>query len=144
MIASLFAIPNSDFLPDHRILPCLNHAKIEAGNLRPLLFHSPARLLCFVLIEAVPAIDRLVSAGLEGDLGILAALGADRWVHLARASAHAAAVAHFLRSAVGPAGLAALGFIGVTLGSEEFLFLNCKGKLLAAIGTDQFFLCVSH
>lgn len=76
--------------------------------------------------KAVAAIDGAVTAGLEGDLALLAALRADSVVH------------HALRTgsdtlAGGPAGTAALGLVLEAALGVEFLLTSGENELLAAV-----------
>src|SRR5688572_30631006 len=93
-----------------------------------------------VLLEAAPAVHRTVAAGLEGHLGLHAAVGADHRVHLpgGRRGAVAAAVragraaARLLLAGVA-AGLAALGLAGEALLRVELLLLGREVELRAAV-----------
>jgi hypothetical protein len=95
-----------------------------------------------VLIKAIPAIDWPVATGLERDLGLFSALGANRRIHLARAAAiH---TAEPLSPTILTAGRAALGFIGITFSREEFLLFYREGERFSTIAAGQSFFCVSH
>ena len=92
----------------------------------------PARSYFAVTIAAV---NRLVAAGLEGYLRILAALSANRREHLAAAGTIAIAAAS------GTLGLpcltaigTALGFVSVALGLIKVLFVGGEGESSSAIG----------
>jgi hypothetical protein len=96
--------------------------------------------LRFVLIVAVPAIYGFIATGLERHFGFFSALRADRWEHLARATAHATTTAATsaakpLGSSVLPAGRASLGFIGIALGCKELLFFDGEGEGFSTITT---------
>lgn len=81
---------------------------------------------------AITAIDRLITAGLEGYLGAFAAFGTGCRVHLARGAVAAAETVtrgFLCLAAFGTA----LRFVGVTFGLEKFLVLNAESECLAAI-----------
>ena len=73
--------------------------------------------------EAFAAVHRTVAAGLEGDLGLLAAFRTDSGIHFATDAAILAGVT---------AGLASLRLVGETFFSVEFLFAGSKGEFGAA------------
>lgn len=83
-------------------------------------------------VKTFAAIDRSAFAGLKGYFCFLAALGANRGIHLA--GSHAAG-AHSLGFPCLSAGRATLGLIGVTLRLKELLLRSGEGKRGAAIGT---------
>jgi hypothetical protein len=86
--------------------------------------------------EAIPAVYRLVAAGLEGNFSLFSALSAGGGIHLPGSSVAgtAAIITKPLGSSGRTASGAALGFIGESLGSEEFLFFDRKGERFSAIG----------
>jgi hypothetical protein len=98
------------------------------------------------LVEAFPAIYRLVAAGLKRDLSLLAASSAGCRVHLAGSSIVVAAA--FIAKTLGSFGSstrsAAFGFIGEAFGGEEFLLFYREGEGFAAIAALTVFFCVSH
>jgi len=103
----------------------------------------------FGLGVAVPAVYRFISARLKWDFCLLTALGAGSRIHLAGTSiAAVAAAATPSPKTLGSSGRTArrttLGLIGISFGSEEFLFFGCKGESFSAIGTREGFLSVSH
>ena len=87
--------------------------------------------------EALTAVDRTVSAGLEGNLSGTAAAIADHVIHLTLA---AVAVATVLLTAGGTAGRAAAGLILEALFCIEFLFTCGESEFLAAILANQYFV----
>ena len=98
-------------------------------------------------LEAVAAINRLVSAGLERNFGNAAALAARGLEHLALASAATAAA---LVATAAPAGLASRATIGATvrlvgeaLHREELLLAGGERELTSAIHAGQHF-CGVH
>jgi len=95
-------------------------------------------------VIAVAAIYRAVFTGLEGDLGILAALGAYYREHLARRSGAIAFTAHAPGSADLAAAGAAFGLVLVTLGLEELLLLRTEGEGRAAVGALEFLVTEAH
>jgi hypothetical protein len=96
-------------------------------------------LRLFTLFEALPAIDGLVAARLEGNFGVFSALSTDRCEHLAGTPVHTTATAatRALGSASLTTGLATLGFVSVTSGCKELLLFNREGESLAAVRTYQ-------
>src|SRR3989304_9214123 len=74
-----------------------------------------ARRTCGLLPEAVAAVHWAIASGLEGDLGLLATLGADGGVHLSRGLTIAAAVAAAFVAARLTAGRTGLGLVGEAL-----------------------------
>ena len=83
-------------------------------------------------LEAVTAVHRTVSAGLEGHLGLAAAAVADHGIHLAGSSA--VAVLGTARSA---AGRAAAGLILEALLREKFLLTGRENEFVAAVPAGQ-------
>jgi len=87
-------------------------------------------------LEAVTAVDGLVTAGLEGNLGGTAASVAHGAVHLARGASpvvpSAAGVA-----LVGAASGAAARLVGEALFREESLFRDSEGEFRAAVTAYQ-------
>ena len=84
---------------------------------------------------AISAIYRLVAARLEGYFSLFTALRAGGRIHLPWSAAHTTAIPKALGSTILPAGWASLRFIGIALGSEEFLLFCGERKGIAAIGT---------
>jgi len=74
--------------------------------------------------ETFAAIYRAAFAGLEGDFGVFAALGASSRVHLARLAVGAIALCFPGLAAGGTT----LGLVGIALGLEELLLGAAKGK----------------
>ncbi len=77
-----------------------------------------------LLAKAIAAVNGPVASRKEGHLGVLATLGADCWVHLARAG---------IKSAAGvasgcPARWAPLGLVGVALVGMILLIVSTKYK----------------
>ena len=79
----------------------------------------------FDFVETIAAIYRSAFTRLKRYFRIFAALGANRGVHLA--GFHAAG-AHSFGFPCLPAGGAALGLVGVTLGLEELLLRSGEGE----------------
>jgi len=94
-----------------------------------------------LLLEAVATIHRAVLAGLEGDLGVLAALGTDGGVHLSRALSVAAAAVAATRLATGRT---ALRLVSVTLFSVVGLIVGAEDESLAALLTGDILILVAH
>ena len=87
-------------------------------------------------MEAVSAIDRLGTRGLERHLGLYAATGADRIVHLALGTSIAtAATATGLLGRI-PARLAFFGFVKA-FGLVKFLLFISEDKNVAASSTGN-------
>jgi len=90
-------------------------------------------------LEAVSAIDRLGTRGLERHLGLHAATGADRIVHLALGTSIAtAATATGLLGRI-PARLAFFGFLE-PFGEVKFLFFPRESKIRTTGRTDELFV----
>ncbi len=87
--------------------------------------------------EAVAAVHRLVTPRQERYLGVNATLGADRRMHLPRATPVPAARSSLLVSAGAPASRAAAGLIREPLGSKKLLFADCEDKNSATVPTCQ-------
>ncbi len=87
--------------------------------------------------EAVAAVYRPVAPRQERYFGVLAALGADRGMHLPPAAAEPAARSSLLVSAGAPASRAAGGLIREPLGSKKLLFADCEDKNSATVPTCQ-------
>jgi hypothetical protein len=98
----------------------------------------------FVLGVAVSAIDRLVAARLEGNLGFRAASSTGYRVHLARASRTVVSSTISLRLSLLAAGGTAFGIVGQTLGSIKLLLFNSEGKGSATIRAYNRFFCETH
>jgi hypothetical protein len=97
--------------------------------------------------ETIAAVNRFVTAGLEGDLGGLAALGASGGEHLPSGSVTAAATT----AAAKPLGLSsltafgtALGLVRIAFGLKELLVFGAERKGSAAIGTGKGFILKTH
>jgi hypothetical protein len=103
-------------------------------NRTDLSFHSN-------LAETIAAVDRLVAAGLEGDFGLFAALGADSREHLALRAVSAAITLGFPCLT---AFRTALGFVGIASGLEEFLVFGAMRKGSTAIRTCKGLIFKSH
>jgi hypothetical protein len=97
------------------------------------LFTTALRAVRSDFAEALAAVYRTAFAGLKGYFGFFAALGADRWVHLARLAAGAVT----LGFPGLPAVRAPLGLIGVALGLEELLFRGAERERSSAISTRK-------
>jgi hypothetical protein len=96
-----------------------------------------------MLGEAVPAINRAVASGLEGYLSLLAAVGADRRVHLAGAIATTTTTAASAPARL-PAGGTALGLIGEAAAGVVLLILSRERELGSALDAGQSLVCVGH
>jgi hypothetical protein len=121
--------------------------KNGVGFLRPHISVCSYPLLFGFGGKAIPAVYRLVAAGLKRDFRLFAALRASSGIHLAGTSvavAAAAIVTEALSSFDRTARRATLGLIGEAFGREEFLLFSRKGERFAAIGTGKGFFCVSH
>ena len=96
---------------------------------------------------AITTVDRTVTPGLEWDLGILAALGADHGMHLARASIVPAAAAETIVP-LGASGLTAggtaLGIISIALIGMVRLIVSTEDKGLRAVNTRKCPVLVAH
>jgi hypothetical protein len=96
-------------------------------------------------LEAIPAINRFVTARLERNHGVGAAAGADRRIHLtlgtAVESATVAVETGFLFPG-GTAGRATSRLIGETLGSKKLLLTGGEGELLIAFLTHFDFVLI--
>jgi hypothetical protein len=107
------------------------------------------RAVCVAVVTwlqaiAVGAIDRLVPAGLEGHLRVLAALGADCRVHLTLAVTRGAAVSATAALAGRLPRCSAIGATtrgGKALGLEEFLFAFGELELRAAVRAGKGLIC---
>ena len=100
---------------------------------------------------AITTVDRTVTPGLEWDLGILAALGADHGMHLARASIVPAAAAAAAAETIVPlgasgltAGGTALGIISIALIGMVRLIVSTEDKGLRAVNTRKGPVLVAH
>ena len=93
----------------------------------------------------IPAVYRLIAAGLKWDFCLFVALSTGCGKHLARTSiVTAAVVSGTLCSTSGTASGTTLGFIGEAFSSEELLLFRGKGERFSAIGTSEGFFCVSQ
>ncbi len=94
------------------------------------------------LAEAIAAVDRLITAGLERHFGGFAALSTGCREHLAFAAAESAAITLGLPclTAFGTA----LRLVGVSFGLEEFLVFSAERKGSAAIGTRKRLVLKTH
>ena len=89
-----------------------------------------------MLVEAVAAIDGAVATWLKRNRSILAAFGADYWVHLARAPIKPAeSIAGALVSARLTARRAPLGVIFVTLLGMVRLVVSAERETFVALDT---------
>lgn len=88
--------------------------------------------------EAISAIDGAITSGLERHLGSAAAGCANSFVHRAVVGAPVGG-GTFAGIA---AGLAALGLVGESFFSIEFLLVGRKGELLSAIFADDNFVLI--
>ena len=86
--------------------------------------------------ETIAAIDRLVAAGLEGNLGLLATIRANRAEHLARSTAA------ILRAERSAALRATTGLVLEALLRIERLFRRREDEFLAAIAADEGFVLI--
>jgi hypothetical protein len=101
--------------------------------------------LLFGLGVTIPAVDRLIAAGLKGDFRLFSTPTAGGRKHLARASvSEAAAAIAALGPSIGPANGATLGLISIALGCKEFLLFSSKGEGFSTIGTGNGFFRISH
>ena len=100
-----------------------------------------AFLVCSDLAVAITAVYWSTLAGLEGHLGLFAALGTYRREHLPRTPA-------IIAIAVASAGLAAGGtalrLIGVALGGKELLFPSSKNEICPTIRALDCFVLERH
>jgi hypothetical protein len=105
-----------------------------------------------LLGETVAAVYRPVAAGLEGDLGLLSALGASYRVHFARSAAAAAvatttaaATTTVTRGFLGSAtGRAALGLICEPELVVTFLLSGRENEAAAAFNAGKILVCKFH
>jgi hypothetical protein len=81
--------------------------------------------------EAIAAVDRTISAGLEGDLAGLSACGANRIIHLTAAAVSSASLACVA------AGLAALRLVCEAFLGVKLLLAGSKHEFFSAILADQ-------
>ena len=101
--------------------------------------------------EAIGAVHRTAAGGLEGDLGLLSALGAYSVIHLAgRTAAEAlrgasARAAPSLGRLAGRAAIGApTGLAGKSFGRVELLFTGRKDKVRATIGASKVSILVEQ
>jgi hypothetical protein len=113
-----------------------------AGMTCPRLSFCSRLPLWFYGIVAIAAVNGLVLPGLEGNLGLLAALRTCRLVHLALETTGPAAVARRLPGS--PAIGAALGIVGEPFLSIELLLGGAERELLVAVRACHFFVCETH
>ena len=92
------------------------------SSVRWLFVHLSASSVC----KAGAAVDGAVTAGLEGNLALSAALGADCVIHGALGAGGLTLTSH-------TAGLAALGLILEAALCVEFLLTGGENELLAAV-----------
>jgi hypothetical protein len=101
-----------------------------------------------MLGEAVPAVNRAVTSGLEGYLSLLAAVGADHRIHLAGAIAAATTTTTTTTAASAPARLpaggTALGLVGEASAGVVLLILGRERELGSALDTGQGLVCIGH
>ena len=104
------------------------------SQLRQLLrYRRLPAVLHALLLEAGAAVHRAISAGLEGNLGGLAALGANHVIHRAIAAVEAAVGSLALVAA----GLATAGLILEALIGVELLLRSGENELIAALTAYQ-------
>jgi hypothetical protein len=93
----------------------------------------------------IAAVHRLVTAGFERYFGVLAALGALYWKHLAWGAVTSGATASvllcfpFLATRGTP-----LWLVSIALGCEEFLLLSSESESSTAIGTLDRLVLKTH
>jgi len=97
-----------------------------------------------LLPEAVATVNWAILTGLEGDFGLLAALGADSGVHLSRGLTITAAVAAAFVAARLAAGLTALGLVGEALFGVIGLIVGAEGEGLTTVLTGESPILVAH
>jgi len=102
-----------------------------------------------MLGEAVPAVNRAVTSGLEGYLSLLAAVGADHRIHLAGAIATTTTTTTTTTTATSaparlPAGGTALGLVGEASAGVVLLILGRERELGSALDTGQGLVCIGH
>jgi len=104
------------------------------GRSRRLVLEGPAALLPIAIV----AIHRPVASGQEGDLSVLAALGAHRGVHLSPHSAATVPTAIVTpgRTSGLPAGRASLRLVGVALLRMILLVVYTENETLTALHTS--------
>jgi hypothetical protein len=90
----------------------------------------------------ITAINRFITARLEGDFGALTAFGTGGREHLTGSSEATISIA--LRLPRLPALRASLGFVGIAFGLEEFLIFNREGEAGSTVGTLQGFILKTH
>ena len=100
-------------------------------------FLVPGVFLC----EALTAVDRLVTAGLEGHLGGAAASVTNCIIELAGAII-ASVVPAIAIAAIRAAGRAAARLVGEALFSKESLLRSGKGEFGATVAADQSFVSI--
>jgi hypothetical protein len=91
--------------------------------------------------EAIAAVDRPVTAGLEGDFGVFTTLGAYYREHLAGVSVAAVIPLGFPGLATFRA---AFRLVGVAFGLEEFLVLDAEREIIAAIAAMKGLVLKGH
>ena len=108
--------------------------------------YLPPRVTGALLVEAVAAVDGAIATGLEGDLGLLAALSADGRMHLPWATAEttAAAAAATIRPAGLPARGATSGLVRIALLLEEVLLARGERERLSTVLAGERLVCKSH
>jgi len=94
------------------------------------------------LIVAIAAIHWSTFARLKRHLGVLTALGANGWEHLAWKPVGTVSIA--FRFSCLAAREAAFWLVGITLGSEELLFLSGEGEVGSAIGALEGFVRIAQ
>ena len=96
-----------------------------------------SELVLALRFEALTAVHRPISTGLERNLRLAAASVADHGIHLAGST-----VVAVLGAMRGTAGLAAAGLILEALLSEKFLFARGENEFVAAVPAGQGFVFV--
>jgi hypothetical protein len=97
-----------------------------------------------MLGEAVPAVNRAVTSGLEGYLSLLAAVGADHRIHLAGTIATTTTTTAASAPARLPAGGTALGLVGEAPAGVVLLILRRERELGSALDAGQGLVCIRH
>ncbi len=106
--------------------------------------YLPSRATGALLVEAVAAVHGAIATGLEGDLGLLAALSTDRRKHLPWATAETTAAAATIRPAGLPARGATSGLVRVALLLEEVLLARGERESLSTVLAGEGLVLKSH
>jgi hypothetical protein len=111
---------------------------MEKGTKRLLLWEGAfSCILVVILSEAVPAVNRPVPAGLEGDLGNCTASGAGGDMEFTPGTGTLAETASVSLLAGGSAIRATAGFVGEPFLRKKLLFGNSKDKFAPTVPTGQ-------